>query len=153
MVQPTDQDGIFRKAVILNCSAEGYPVPTIVWKYSKGNIHIMPCLIRHLSYVFPSMNKVESSRGLVPCIYSEIWGICIASGWENWRMVQPPHPSLVINSCYALVVHLFMLLSKHISPPYLCILGSPAYNFIHIDSLLKQPHPLFCSCAQPHPLF
>ncbi|XP_071994897.1 cell adhesion molecule DSCAM isoform X4 [Engystomops pustulosus] len=36
VVQPTDQDGIFRKAVILNCSAEGYPVPTIVWKYSKG---------------------------------------------------------------------------------------------------------------------
>ncbi|KAM4699565.1 cell adhesion molecule DSCAM isoform 2-T2 [Discoglossus pictus] len=36
VVQPTDQDGIYGKAVILNCSAEGYPVPTIVWKYSKG---------------------------------------------------------------------------------------------------------------------
>uniref|UniRef100_A0A3B3SQB7 Cell adhesion molecule DSCAM n=1 Tax=Paramormyrops kingsleyae TaxID=1676925 RepID=A0A3B3SQB7_9TELE len=36
VVQPRDQDGIYGKAVILNCSAEGYPVPTIVWKYSKG---------------------------------------------------------------------------------------------------------------------
>ncbi|XP_071194753.1 Down syndrome cell adhesion molecule a isoform X3 [Salvelinus alpinus] len=36
VVQPKDQDGIYGKAVILNCSAEGYPVPTIVWKYSKG---------------------------------------------------------------------------------------------------------------------
>ncbi|OCT93751.1 hypothetical protein XELAEV_18011423mg [Xenopus laevis] len=36
VVQPTDQDGIYGKAVILNCSAEGYPVPNIVWKYSKG---------------------------------------------------------------------------------------------------------------------
>uniref|UniRef100_A0A4W5LN73 Cell adhesion molecule DSCAM n=1 Tax=Hucho hucho TaxID=62062 RepID=A0A4W5LN73_9TELE len=36
VVQPKDQDGIYGKAVILNCSAEGYPVPTIVWKHSKG---------------------------------------------------------------------------------------------------------------------
>uniref|UniRef100_A0A2K6FB88 Cell adhesion molecule DSCAM n=1 Tax=Propithecus coquereli TaxID=379532 RepID=A0A2K6FB88_PROCO len=36
VVQPRDQDGIYGKAVILNCSAEGYPVPTIVWKFSKG---------------------------------------------------------------------------------------------------------------------
>lgn len=39
VVQPSDQDGIYGKAVILNCSAEGYPVPTIVWKYSKGIFH------------------------------------------------------------------------------------------------------------------
>ncbi|XP_012586416.1 PREDICTED: Down syndrome cell adhesion molecule [Condylura cristata] len=36
VVQPRDQDGIYGKAVTLNCSAEGYPVPTIVWKFSKG---------------------------------------------------------------------------------------------------------------------
>ncbi|XP_007452945.1 PREDICTED: Down syndrome cell adhesion molecule-like [Lipotes vexillifer] len=36
VVQPRDQDGIYGKPVILNCSAEGYPVPTIVWKFSKG---------------------------------------------------------------------------------------------------------------------
>ncbi|XP_048853649.1 LOW QUALITY PROTEIN: Down syndrome cell adhesion molecule homolog [Brienomyrus brachyistius] len=36
VVQPRDQDGIYGKAVTLNCSAEGYPVPTIVWKHSKG---------------------------------------------------------------------------------------------------------------------
>lgn len=39
VVQPRDQDGIYGKAVILNCSAEGYPVPTIVWKFSKGMKH------------------------------------------------------------------------------------------------------------------
>lgn len=38
VVQPRDQDGIYGKAVILNCSAEGYPVPTIVWKFSKGTM-------------------------------------------------------------------------------------------------------------------
>lgn len=41
VVQPKDQDGIYGKAVILNCSAEGYPVPTIQWEYSKGNILYM----------------------------------------------------------------------------------------------------------------
>uniref|UniRef100_A0AAR2IVX5 Down syndrome cell adhesion molecule a n=1 Tax=Pygocentrus nattereri TaxID=42514 RepID=A0AAR2IVX5_PYGNA len=35
-VQPKDQDGIYGKAVILNCSADGEPRPTIEWKYSKG---------------------------------------------------------------------------------------------------------------------
>ncbi|ELK08497.1 Down syndrome cell adhesion molecule [Pteropus alecto] len=46
VVQPRDQDGIYGKAVILNCSAEGYPVPTIVWKFSKvrANCHGGPHL-------------------------------------------------------------------------------------------------------------
>uniref|UniRef100_A0A8B9HYB6 Down syndrome cell adhesion molecule b n=1 Tax=Astyanax mexicanus TaxID=7994 RepID=A0A8B9HYB6_ASTMX len=35
-VQPRDQDGIYGKSVILNCSAKGNPIPTIVWKHSKG---------------------------------------------------------------------------------------------------------------------
>ncbi|KAL0182993.1 hypothetical protein M9458_022368, partial [Cirrhinus mrigala] len=34
-VQPQDQDGIYGKSVILNCSADGEPRPTIEWKYSK----------------------------------------------------------------------------------------------------------------------
>lgn len=38
-IQPKDQDGIYGKAVILNCSADGEPRPTIEWKYSKGNEH------------------------------------------------------------------------------------------------------------------
>lgn len=39
-VQPKDQDGIYGKAVILNCSADGEPRPTIEWKYSKGTIYL-----------------------------------------------------------------------------------------------------------------
>uniref|UniRef100_A0A673GCQ0 Cell adhesion molecule DSCAM n=1 Tax=Sinocyclocheilus rhinocerous TaxID=307959 RepID=A0A673GCQ0_9TELE len=35
-VQPRDQDGIYGKSVILNCSAKGNPIPTIVWNHSKG---------------------------------------------------------------------------------------------------------------------
>lgn len=44
VVQPRDQDGIYGKAVILNCSAEGYPVPTIVWKFSKGK-KLLVCVL------------------------------------------------------------------------------------------------------------
>lgn len=44
VVQPRDQDGIYGKAVILNCSAEGYPVPTIVWKFSKG-MKLLVCVL------------------------------------------------------------------------------------------------------------
>uniref|UniRef100_A0A8C2EBQ0 Cell adhesion molecule DSCAM n=1 Tax=Cyprinus carpio TaxID=7962 RepID=A0A8C2EBQ0_CYPCA len=36
-VQPRDQDGIYGKSVILNCSAKGNPIPTIVWNHSKGS--------------------------------------------------------------------------------------------------------------------
>ncbi|CDR00536.1 unnamed protein product [Oncorhynchus mykiss] len=48
VVQPTDQDGIYGKTVTLNCSAEGYPRPTLVWKHSKGK-QIRKSSIRRLS--------------------------------------------------------------------------------------------------------
>ncbi|XP_028817539.1 Down syndrome cell adhesion molecule homolog isoform X1 [Denticeps clupeoides] len=36
VVQPMDQDGIYGKSVVLQCSARGNPRPTIVWKHSRG---------------------------------------------------------------------------------------------------------------------
>ncbi len=37
-VQPNNQDGIYGKSEVLNCSVEGYPPPKVVWKHAKGNI-------------------------------------------------------------------------------------------------------------------
>uniref|UniRef100_A0A8C1X1H9 Down syndrome cell adhesion molecule like 1 n=1 Tax=Cyprinus carpio TaxID=7962 RepID=A0A8C1X1H9_CYPCA len=35
-VQPNNQDGIYGKSEVLNCSVEGYPPPKVVWKHAKG---------------------------------------------------------------------------------------------------------------------
>lgn len=55
VVQPEDQDGIYGKTVTLNCSAEGYPPPTIVWEHSKGTWVVTP---------FPHCSNVHGN-GLV----------------------------------------------------------------------------------------
>lgn len=36
VVQPNNQDGIYGKAGILNCSVDGYPPPKVMWKHAKG---------------------------------------------------------------------------------------------------------------------
>uniref|UniRef100_A0A673Z807 DS cell adhesion molecule like 1 n=1 Tax=Salmo trutta TaxID=8032 RepID=A0A673Z807_SALTR len=36
VVQPNNQDGIYGKAGVLNCSVEGYPPPKVMWKHAKG---------------------------------------------------------------------------------------------------------------------
>ena len=36
MVQPNNQDGIYGKAGVLNCSVDGYPPPKVMWKHAKG---------------------------------------------------------------------------------------------------------------------
>lgn len=38
-VQPNNQDCIYGKAGVLNCSVEGYPPPKVMWKHAKGKIH------------------------------------------------------------------------------------------------------------------
>ncbi|XP_053298089.1 LOW QUALITY PROTEIN: cell adhesion molecule DSCAML1-like [Pleuronectes platessa] len=35
-VQPNNQDCIYGKAGVLNCSVEGYPPPKVMWKHAKG---------------------------------------------------------------------------------------------------------------------
>lgn len=55
VVQPKDQDAIYGKAVILNCSAEGYPVPTIQWEYSKGICSIVRAQITLFVNIFTQL--------------------------------------------------------------------------------------------------
>ncbi|KAF3692773.1 Down syndrome cell adhesion molecule-like protein 1 [Channa argus] len=38
VVQPNNQDGIYGKAGILNCSVDGYPPPKVMWKHAKAGI-------------------------------------------------------------------------------------------------------------------
>lgn len=47
VVQPNNQDGIYGKAGILNCSVDGYPPPKVMWKHAKGALGILT----HLSFV------------------------------------------------------------------------------------------------------
>ncbi|XP_041090779.1 Down syndrome cell adhesion molecule-like protein 1 homolog [Polyodon spathula] len=37
VVQPNNQDGIYSKAGVLNCSVDGYPPPKVMWKHAKGS--------------------------------------------------------------------------------------------------------------------
>lgn len=39
VVQPNNQDGIYGKAGVLNCSVDGYPPPKVMWKHAKGEPH------------------------------------------------------------------------------------------------------------------
>ncbi|XP_066532988.1 cell adhesion molecule DSCAML1 isoform X2 [Hoplias malabaricus] len=74
-VQPNNQDGIYGKSGVLNCSVDGYPPPKVMWKHAKGignpqqyhpvpltgRIQIMPngsLLIRHV---------LEEDRGYYLC--------------------------------------------------------------------------------------
>lgn len=38
VVQPNNQDCIYGKAGVLNCSVEGYPPPKVMWKHAKGKV-------------------------------------------------------------------------------------------------------------------
>ncbi|XP_056138796.1 cell adhesion molecule DSCAML1 [Lampris incognitus] len=38
VVQPNNQDGIYGKAGVLNCSVDGYPPPKVMWKHAKGTL-------------------------------------------------------------------------------------------------------------------
>lgn len=40
VVQPNNQDGIYGKAGVLNCSVDGYPPPKVMWKHAKGKPHV-----------------------------------------------------------------------------------------------------------------
>lgn len=44
VVQPNNQDGIYGKAGVLNCSVDGYPPPKVMWKHAKGK----PLASQHL---------------------------------------------------------------------------------------------------------
>lgn len=45
VVQPNNQDGIYGKAGILNCSVDGYPPPKVMWKHAKAALGTWPTVI------------------------------------------------------------------------------------------------------------
>lgn len=73
-MQPKDQDAIYGKAVILNCSAEGYPVPTIQWEYSKG-IH------RHNSITNLLVPHIQANLSWMSKYGTYFTGLCVLPHW------------------------------------------------------------------------
>lgn len=50
VVQPNNQDGIYGKAGILNCSVDGYPPPKVMWKHAKGALGIFSVIFLFFIY-------------------------------------------------------------------------------------------------------
>lgn len=65
VVQPNNQDGIYGKAGILNCSVDGYPPPKVMWKHAKGTLGtsaVFQALLRTLKKILsPSVPIVNFS--------------------------------------------------------------------------------------------
>lgn len=53
VVQPNNQDGIYGKAGVLNCSVDGYPPPKVMWKHAKGE----PLASRRLAVARPGEGR------------------------------------------------------------------------------------------------
>lgn len=67
VVQPNNQDCIYGKAGVLNCSVEGYPPPKVMWKHAKGKTGAQS----------PFMSAQQS--------ITEIWQrrLCVVQVWET----------------------------------------------------------------------
>lgn len=59
-VQPNNQDGIYGKSEVLNCSVEGYPPPKVVWKHAKGN-NFCQCMSKACSWAYDEPQPKLSS--------------------------------------------------------------------------------------------
>ncbi|XP_078538395.1 cell adhesion molecule DSCAML1 isoform X2 [Lissotriton helveticus] len=85
VVQPNNQDGIYGKAGVLNCSVDGYPPPKVMWKHAHGSgnpqqyhpvpltgrIQILPnssLLIRHVLEEDIGFYLCQASNGVGPDI-------------------------------------------------------------------------------------
>lgn len=66
-VQPNNQDCIYGKAGVLNCSVEGYPPPKVMWKHAKGKK-------KAAIYNLKAKNYSHVEQELTVCGVSQVWG-------------------------------------------------------------------------------
>lgn len=96
VVQPNNQDGIYGKAGILNCSVDGYPPPKVMWKHAKGTLgteHTFHPLSVHTSHG-AGLIDAEMTTGARLIILSSL----SSSGHREPTAVPPrasdgPHPA------------------------------------------------------------
>lgn len=93
VVQPNNQDGIYGKAGVLNCSVDGYPPPKVMWKHAKGEPLASPRL-RAQSGSWEK--KADGVWAHFPTNNSEPWVGALGSKlswdprWYSGHWSQPP---------------------------------------------------------------
>lgn len=86
-MQPNNQDGIYGKAAILNCSVDGYPPPKVMWKHAKGALgtHVLLsffccCYLNYLN----KWDKITNN-----CIIVIMFCFCFLAGIGNPQQYHP----------------------------------------------------------------
>lgn len=94
VVQPNNQDGIYGKAGVLNCSVDGYPPPKVMWKHAKGE----PLASQHFRARSGSGEK-EADGGLGPFSHTQLLPLGGSSRWESWVLSFQGIPSCTHSGC------------------------------------------------------
>lgn len=112
VVQPNNQDGIYGKAGVLNCSVDGYPPPKVMWKHAKGKPLAWPAL--------PGLGRGREDALMgfepVPCIATS------SPGWESWLLsfrtvCHPQHPQASVDQGQPPLLTPYFLFSPQTWPP------------------------------------
>lgn len=94
VVQPNNQDGIYGKAGILNCSVDGYPPPKVMWKHAKGalgtwSIFIVVLLLSALWRIYTSVLSQVILIVLLTPTASLSLSLVLSSGYWKPPTVSP----------------------------------------------------------------